>query len=362
MFRANTVLVLGAGASVEVGLPVGADLLHKITELTHITYEHFRMKSGDHKISEAIKILVNEGREVDKYNQHLEAAWQLGRSAKQALSIDNVIDALEDQKVELVGKLGIIRAILSAEGSSPAFRKTDRFPNEINLENFSNTWYSYFSKILTENLKKSEIDNIFNNLSIINFNYDRCLEYYLPHSIGNYYGLNPDNVHHLVNGLKIYRPYGVTGKLPWQAGDTPTVPFGSGSSEQISSLASHIKTFTERLDEEKTLNDIRECISSADRIIFLGFAFHRQNVALISSYVKRNVEILATSFGISKSDKNVIENELSRSFCYEDGEELDSNHIDLADVTCRDLFRDYWRTLTAEAGDEYVDPVSYLRG
>ena len=158
---------------------------------------------------------------------------------------------------------------------------------------------------------------------------------------------------------KIHRPYGITGRLPWQTGEIPSVDFGGGSADQIANLSTHIKTFTERVDEGKSLEDIRKCISSADRIVFLGFAFHRQNVTLISSTVKRNVEILATSYGISKSDKNVIESEIGRAFRYDDGDELDGHHIDLADTTCRELFRDYWRTLTAEPGDEYLNPLDY---
>src|SRR3990172_2287556 len=115
MFRAKTVLVIGAGASVEVGLPMGSELLKQIIQLTHITFDFNQQKTGDHGILEALKLCLNEGREVVKINEHLKAGWQLGESAKQALSIDNVIDALEDQQVELVGKLGIVRAILKSE-------------------------------------------------------------------------------------------------------------------------------------------------------------------------------------------------------------------------------------------------------
>ncbi len=35
MFRAKTVFVIGAGASVEVGLPMGPELLKQIVKLTH---------------------------------------------------------------------------------------------------------------------------------------------------------------------------------------------------------------------------------------------------------------------------------------------------------------------------------------
>ncbi|MCF8710422.1 hypothetical protein, partial [Rhizorhapis sp. SPR117] len=87
MFRAKTVLVIGAGASVEVGLPMGPDLLKQIVKLTHITFEHYSQKDGDRAIYKALQIILNEGGEVTKMNQHLHAAWQLSESAMQALSM-----------------------------------------------------------------------------------------------------------------------------------------------------------------------------------------------------------------------------------------------------------------------------------
>src|SRR5687768_5240821 len=133
MFRAKTVLILGAGASAEVGLPVGAGLLTEIVKLTDIKFDLGRQRSGDHHIVEALKALLNEGREVDKLNQHLHAGWQLSASAQQALSIDNVIDALEDNRIELMGKLGIVRAIHQAERSSLRFRSEPDYADKIDL-------------------------------------------------------------------------------------------------------------------------------------------------------------------------------------------------------------------------------------
>ena len=48
---------------------------------------------------------------------------------------------------------------------------------------------------------------------------------------------------------------------------------------------------------------------------------------------------------ISKSDQNVIEDELATAFEFHDSL---NRPIELAEVTCAKLFQDYWRTLTAE--------------
>ena len=70
MFRAKTLIVIGAGASFEVGLPVGAELLKQIVQLTEITFDHYTQKSGDRAIVEALKILLDDGNEVDELNKH----------------------------------------------------------------------------------------------------------------------------------------------------------------------------------------------------------------------------------------------------------------------------------------------------
>lgn len=352
MFRANTLLVLGAGASAEVGLPIGAKLLEEIVKLTDIRFEiGNRQRSGDYHLLAALKAVLNESQDVTRLNEHLHAAWQLGASAQQALSIDNVIDALEDEKVELVGKLGIVRAIHEAERQSRYFRDPDNRYDRLDVKRFKDTWYDSLTKLLTEGVKKSEIDRIFDNLTIINFNYDRCLEQYLPFSIAIYYGLNPKEVRELMPKLAMHRPYGVAGKLPWQQGGIPAVPFGGLEPAQTADAASQIRTFTERVEEGEELARIRAAVAAAERIIFLGFAFHRQNVDLLAAKALVNVEVLATAYEVSKSDRAVIEEELATALEFEAS--VANRGIELINSTCASLFKDYWRTLTADPRPDY---------
>jgi hypothetical protein len=354
MFRAKTVLVIGAGASVEVGLPMGSELLEQITQLVDIKFDYSRQTAGDPSIVQALKLHLNEGREVTKINEHIKAGRQLSESAKQALSIDNVIDALEDPQIELVGKLGIVQAILKAEAASESFKYNDYKPDSLELSSFSNSWYSSFTKLLTENVRKSQISRIFDNLKIVNFNYDRCLEHYLPISLASYYGVKPDAVREIMQGLIIHRPYGVAGRLPWQEGHAPSVRFGEGSPQQLADVAQQIRTFTERVEEGEELAAMRATIADADRVVFLGFAFHRQNVKLLAQRTQGHSEIVATAYQISQSDKSVIEDELGKAF--EHDFMIKDQRIRLADMTCAQFFKEYWRTLTAEKGDH--EPLS----
>jgi len=348
MFRAKTVFVLGAGASVEVGFPAGDGLLKQIVDLSNVGFEFNRQTKGDRLFVDALRVLMDEGGAVDKLNEHIRACWQLAKSAGQALSIDNVIEALEDPMVDLVGKIGIARAILNAESKSPQFRRPDEHQDALSLDRFSDTWLNSFTQLLTEGIKKSSIDSIFDNIQLINFNYDRCIEQYLPYSLSQYYGIGLDESRNLIGSLKIHRPYGSVGKLPWQAGEAPSVPFGGGSAEQLAVVSQQIRTFSESVNDGEELSAIRDAISSADRIIFLGFAFHRQNVELIAESVAVHSEILATCLGISNSDQGVIHSELSSAF---NMEYTTTERIHQEDCTCSNLFRNYWRTISAAPAD-----------
>lgn len=349
MLRAKTVLVLGAGASVEVGLPVGSELLHQICSLTNISFEFgTRQNRGDVKIVEALKSFLDEGQSVQELNEHIEAGWTLSRSAKQALSIDNVIEALEDQRITTLGKLGIARAILKAERNSHHFSREERGDRSINTDNFKDTWFRYFTQIITENIKVGEVENLFENISIINFNYDRCIEMYLPHSISQYYGISLADARKAVNRLQIFRPYGSVGLLSWQTRDGIKTPFGDCSSAELVDAHKNIRTFTEQIDDQNYINSIRTELSNADRIIFLGFAFHRQNVQLLSTELSPHAKILATTMGISPSDKQVILSEIVESFGM--GHTIDPRgRITMVDMTCEAFFKAHRLTLTAAA-------------
>ncbi len=192
------------------------------------------------------------------------------------------------------------------------------------------------------------MDEIFSNIEIINFNYDRCLEHYLPYSLGNYYGVGPAAIRKIMSSLVVHRPYGIAGRLPWQPGETPGVQFGGSDAKDLAEVVQQVRTFTERIEEGAELTALKDSLSAADRIVFLGFAFHRQNVALLAQHGQPHAEVLATAFGISKSDTSVIETEIEKAFEFGG---FDQYQTVLADMKCHQFFSEYWRTLTAEKSD-----------
>ncbi len=177
-------------------------------------------------------------------NPYLHAAWKLRDALPLAISIDNLLDAYrEDKWSEICGKLGIVSSILEAERLSKIYCRPTEM-QKINLSQLSETWFTGFVKILTENVAKSEVSGIFENVAILSFNYDRCVEHYLHEALQVYYSLDANAVTTLMQTVKILHPYGSVGKLPWQE-SALRVPFGA---ERINILSpsKQIKTFNEK--------------------------------------------------------------------------------------------------------------------
>lgn len=348
MFRARTLFVVGAGASSEVGLPIGSELLARISKLLNFHIGPFsELEKGDRIIFDALKELFPINGELEKLNEHITAGRVLNGAAQQALSIDNLVHSHEDPVLSRVAKLAIVRVILDSERTSGKFVWPNGVSQSLKLSEFDDTWYRSFTALICEGIQKSQIADIFENLAIVNFNYDRCLEAYLPSSIANYFNIGLEEAKDIVRRLKILRPYGMAGKLPWQDGDIPVAEFGESGKTSVMNVFEGINTFTEGLAAKSDIDEIRNLAAWAERIVFLGFGFHRQNLEVLRS---RNpnyrTQVLATVGSMSQSDQTVVRREIGNELGIH--ARFHDTRIELAPIHCKELFQNYWRTLTAE--------------
>ncbi len=342
----SLVLVVGAGASNEVNLPVGSELKKQIAKVLDIQYDHFQQKSGDVIINDSFRNLATD----HDINPYLGAAWRVRDAMPQAISIDNFIDSHQsDEKITICGKLAIARCILSAEYKS--LLKIDR-RNIYNKPDFSvlePTWFNAFFQLLTENCQRENLPQRLSRVAIISFNYDRCIEHFLFWSFQNYYGMTDKEASDVLTHLEIHHPYGMVGKLPWQQGVHERFEFGDTPSfQQLLSLAGELRTFTEGIDPTKSdISAIQTAFSTAKRIVFLGFAFHRQNIELLfpdrgNGERMRSCCVYATAHGISSADIEVIKEELINRA---------GLHLPMAirnDLKCAQLFSEFWRSLSLQ--------------
>jgi hypothetical protein len=348
----SLVLVVGAGASKEVGLPTGAELKKRIAEVLNLRREVFQQISGDSCIAEALHLytrLADSRRPKQDMNSLLKAAKSIRDAMPQAISIDNFIDSHRTEtNIAFCGKLAIARCILTAEQESKLFVPPPNICNKLDFSLVEAAWFNSFFQLLTENCEQEELPARLSKVAIICFNYDRCIEHYLYEGLQNYYGMQPHAASEMLAHLAIYHPYGTVGQLPWM--NQPGIKFGhSPEAAQLVELVKTLRTFTEGVDPaESDISSIRSALSTAERIAFLGFAFHKLNLQLLfseeaSSRVERICPIYATASGVSSSNIEKITEELSR-FAH-----IRPDKIQLrGDLKCTDLFREYSRSLSIE--------------
>jgi hypothetical protein len=103
----------------------------------------------------------------------------------------------------------------------------------------------------------------------------------------------------------------VVGELEWQ-GSGPSIQFGAkDDTYDLTKLSAGIPTYNEEVEDKKKINELRDLVSAAQRMVFLGFHFHKQNIELISPVpnapkLRGSIEMFATHVDRSQADKGLI--------------------------------------------------------
>lgn len=285
MLNARTLIVLGAGASYDFGMPLGGDFSKTIAKKVDIKFEYgSRQISGDPAIMEALRLIAR--REERDANLYRAAGCAIAQGIAYSRSIDSYFSAHEhDPYVKTCGKLAIVQSILEAERHSALWVDQSRAHSKFrDYDKVIASWLSDLMFILTNQIgKTTNLDQVFNNLVIVNFNYDRCLEQFFLYALRDLFQINESEAAELVaSKLRILRPYGKVGELPM--GLSGGVAFGEDlHPAKLESLANGIRTFNEQVEDDDLINSVHEEVAFCDRAIFLGFHFHKQNTDFLTS-------------------------------------------------------------------------------
>jgi hypothetical protein len=178
MFRTQTLFIIGAGASAELGLPVGRALAQTIAAKMDIRFE-FGLKHIGGGDLDLYQNITQQRR--DRIDEFQNAGWLIRDGVGLAASIDDFLDQHRTNEVaNLYGKAAIVKSILEAERKSRLY--FDRFggsKTDLNVANLTNTWLVKFVHMLGRNVPKENVREIFDPVSFIVFNYDRCVEFFL---------------------------------------------------------------------------------------------------------------------------------------------------------------------------------------
>lgn len=287
MLNDRTVFVLGAGSSADFGLPTGEKLIDQVHDRVKPTPKYPRSVIGDHL-------------RKSNYSEAEAALRVVERGLPRFRSIDDFLFThSDDPLVVQIGKLAIAVSIAEAERESfiADLWHQDRVAPA--LVAFRATWASILVTMLVTGMRRAEPDELFKNLSIVTFNYDRCLEAILFHAIQPALRLSQHDAIEIMKSLKILRPYGGLGDLAFDGKNG--VAFG-GENVPLGEMASRIRVYTESAEDPSKMLEIQKTLVEAATIVYLGFAFHKQNMQILTldreavSAPKR--QVLATAYGL----------------------------------------------------------------
>jgi hypothetical protein len=359
----NFVFVVGAGASRELGLPTGKELLESISALAKSNYDsnrHLTKYEISRVVEEAIFASVNKASPLygDFGNRQADlrqkAVW-LSKISLLAPSIDNVLHTHKDDlDIVNIGKIMIAHCLLAAERGSLISNIEQKngsisvfpFVTTIGTEKhyLSDTWLGELFRLLVELRDYKEFIDALSRITFISFNYDRCIEQFLVSCATLYFRLSDTEAQHILENIRIVRPYGTLGSL--RVANGLLHGFG-GESVDINLVSNGIKTFTEQIDDASLDTKIHDAFNSADIVFFLGFGFLDLNLDLLFKKAPFHVgNVLGTHYGMSADSADIIEKKLTDAMIFGRdsqivrGEKIGIGRPDLVkleNMTCREL-------------------------
>ena len=273
-------------------------------------------------------------------NEYLRAGWIIRDGIRLSHSIDDFLDLhSQDARLNLVGKTAIVKSVLEAERNSKLFYQ--RQGEDVDLALLQNTWFVKFMQMLGRGTSRENVRTIFDSVTFIVFNYDRCLEQFLLHALQRLYSIPDVDASQILSAVRIIHPYGVVGELQTRTAYEGT-SFGSGADLRADyvGLSKKIRTYTEQMTDQKLLTRIHEEVTKAECIVFLGFAYHTQNMRLL--WPPKGMPhkfVFGTAYGMSDADTEVVSHQIAGRFTPNMTSKMREDIIKIeSKLTCAGLF------------------------
>jgi hypothetical protein len=272
MLKRATVLVLGAGASQPFGFPTGV-------QLSKLMAEHL------HPGTDAFNRLMSVGYEQDGVINFRDEFFYSGK-----ISVDSFLEHRAD--LLSIGKAATAAILIPFERPERVF-------------SYENSWLRY----LYNNLNASFEQFADNPLSIVTFNYDRTVEFFLFEALCNSYRKDEGETRQIMSHIPIIHLHGNLGDLPWQ-GKNNSRPFSfEHKPEELLIAADCIKIIHEDIADgrDKDFERAKQLMSAASQIIFMGFGFNKTNTDRLDvSNLPLGRTVLATTIGTVEQDRRLV--------------------------------------------------------
>ncbi len=291
MITKPTTFVLGAGASEPYGFPTGGSLVSSIArgEVQVPAHSDFFMVRDPGRA-------LNYGYELSEF-----------RDALREFNDGSIDEFLRTRPVySEVGKIHIASALCAKED-----------PAQFHGGGPGRHWLKH----LWQAMKAPPDQFSRNRVAFVVFNYDRAVEHFFTRALVSSYGLaSNDDAWRAVSGLRIVHPHGLLGTYqpPVSAGRSGYADGRQTYSNQgitfdlVHHAAKRIRLFWEDTDD-KEARELRldAAFEECEQIVFLGFGFHRSNLAFLlpriqSACSRRLVTTFASCYGESPMGQDRI--------------------------------------------------------
>jgi hypothetical protein len=229
MFRSDTVIVLGAGASWHYGYPTGEELVKDVAAVSKgfAAYCERTVRSGN--VTSFVPDYVREHAANSASPKAIFDAWRTVQEkfAKLSSLLNTVQPVVIDyflswnESLQDVGKLVIAAVILGCEGRWPEYSanqnrrkviQADPVPHEtdamrIDITKFRDNWHRFIVHKLVYGIERS-CQLLENRVSFVTFNYDASLEYQLWRSLTSIELLKSQDVEKFLSSDRFFHVYG----------------------------------------------------------------------------------------------------------------------------------------------------------
>lgn len=200
------------------------------------------------------------------------------------------VDAFLEHRADLleVGKAAIAASLIpfeTVESLAPA------------AENMR--WYEY----LWQQMNAPAGRFADNQLTIVTFNYDRSLEFFLFHAIQKTYGLADHQVVALLATLPIIHVHGSLGR-PRSPGQTAGMSYeNSLTPQRIQRAAAGIRVVHEATEPDDVFSEVHRALEQAEVVCLLGFAYHRANLQRLKLPRVQRVRLIGSAYKLPNADR-----------------------------------------------------------
>jgi hypothetical protein len=396
MFKAKTVIILGAGASWHYGYPTGEELVKRVIGKATTAGKYFSdyLSNSSAPLAKRPRIVSGDDPTVpEDGNTGLQRQWATATNkcqdlierlnAADPLVIDYFID--QNRHLEDIAKLCIAWVISEREFVSIRYGGNENrreigqkdhgyaAPHRVN-----DNWYRFLLHKLTSGCSDGE-SLLSNNVTFVTFNYDVSLEIELYRGLGHLARFSDYAERFITENDRILHVYGRLRKDPaWELTDINWEAFGSvslagGTRAQtnppqfwtdVRAILDHAYNTSQGLQiispekalaENSTVPDhiqkARKAIAEAECVYILGYGFDHLNSGLLKlpEYLHMDRSAKTVMF-TNYNNSGVINKTAARMFALDPNELLPEGgrHVPHRNSLCEKSVKDAYRALALD--------------